>query len=345
MLVRSQFDRLVGDDGVSGVTSNPTIFANAFASDAAYREPVKSLRAAGMSGAQIYEQLSIEDVRGAADRLRRVYERTHARDGYVSIEVSPALAHDAEGTVAEAQRLWRTVERPNVMIKVPASEPGLTAIRGLVAAGVNVNATLVFGTKRYREVANAYLSGLEARAASGLPLERVASVASLFVSRIDTCVDSQLDAVRSSDAVMVRAQALRGRSAIAVARLAYQEYKGLIASNRWRALALRQAQSQRLLWASTSTKDARYSDVKYVDELIGRDTVSTLPLRTLEAYRDHGVAAPTLEAGLFDVATLPGELRVLGVDLERVSAQLETEGIAAFVASMQALVARLDAAA
>ena len=345
MLLRSQFDRLVGDDGVSGVTSNPTIFANAFASDAGYREPVRSLRAAGMTGAQIYEQLSIEDVRGAADRLRRVYERTHARDGYVSIEVSPALAYDAQGTVAEAQRLWRTVERPNVMIKVPASEPGLTAIRGLIAAGVNVNATLVFGTKRYREVANAYMSGLEARAASGLPLERVASVVSLFISRIDTCVDRQLDAMRSSDAVMVRAQALRGRSAIAVARLAYQEYKGLIASNRWRALALRQAQSQRLLWASTSTKDARYSDVKYVDELIGRDTVSTIPLRTLEAYRDHGVAAPTLEAGLFDVATLPGELRVLGIDLERVSAQLETEGIAAFAASMQTLVARLDAAA
>ena len=345
MLLRSEFDRLVGDDGVSGVTSNPTIFANAFASDAAYREPVRSLRAAGMSGAQIYEQLSIEDVRGAADRLRRVYERTHARDGYVSIEVSPALAYDAQGTVAEAQRLWRTVERPNVMIKVPASEPGLTAIRGLIAAGVNVNATLVFGTKRYREVANAHMSGLEARAASGLPLERVASVVSLFISRIDTCVDRQLDAMRSSDAAMVRAQVLRGRSAIAVARLAYQEYKGLIASNRWRALALRQAQSQRLLWASTSTKDARYSDAKYVDELIGRDTVSTIPLRTLEAYRDHGVAAPTLEAGLFDVATLPGELRVLGIDLERVSAQLETEGIAAFAASMQTLVARLDAAA
>ena len=171
MLLRSQFDRLVGDDGVSGVTSNPTIFANAFASDASYREPVRSLRAAGVTGAQIYEQLSIEDVRGAADRLRRVYERTHARDGYVSIEVSPALAHDAEGTVAEAQRLWRTVERPNVMIKVPASEPGLTAIRGLIAAGVNVNATLLFGTKRYREVANAYMSGLEARAASGLPAD------------------------------------------------------------------------------------------------------------------------------------------------------------------------------
>jgi transaldolase len=341
MLGGSQFARWVNRAGISGVTSNPTILAKAFAEDAAYREPIATLRAAGATGHEIYDRLSIEDADDAADRLRHVYDCTEGRDGYVSIQVSPALANDADATVSEALRLWNTIGKPNVMIKVPATDDGVLAIRRLIADGVNINATLIFGTRRYQEVAEAYLSGLEDRVSKNLPLRRVASVAGLFLSRIDTLVDKQLDAIQSP-AQAARAQRLRGRTAVTIARVAYREYKGLIASHRWRALAACEAQTQRLLWANTCTKDARYPDVKYVNELIGRDTISTMTVKTLNAYRDHGAAASTLERDPLDAVTVLAEIPVLSIDLERVGRQLEREGIAASAASMNDIVTQLS---
>ena len=343
MLSHSQFKKWVAEDGVSGVTSNPTIFARAFAEDAAYAEPIARLHADGADGRDVYERLSIDDVRTAADQLRKVYAQSERRDGYVSIEVAPRLAHDVAGTVAEGQRLFHQVDRPNVMIKVPSTDAGVAALRELIGLGINVNATLVFGTRRYKQVAEAYLLGLEDRVAAGRPLAGIASVVSLFVSRIDTLVDRSLDAVQNSKAA--RAQKLRGRTAVAVARLAYQEFKGFVAAPRWRSLAARHAQPQRLLWASTGTKDPRYSDVKYIEELIGPDTVSTIPTKTLDAFRDHGKAAPVIETGLLETASLPGELQVLGIDLEQVAVQLEQAGITAFAASMDAAIAQLEKSA
>jgi transaldolase len=340
MLRSSEFAKLIAEDGISGVTSNLMIFAKAFADDPAYGEPVTKLRAAGATGRQIYQRLSIEDIRGAADQLRRIYNNTGRRDGYASIEVSPALAYDTDGTVAEGRGLFNEIDRPNIMINVPATAEGVCAIRRLIAAGINVNATLIFGTRRYREVAEAYLSGLEDRAVENRALADVASVASVFVSGIDTLVDSALGASQHSGEAE-RAQRLRGKAGIAVAGFAYQEYKGLIASPRWQALAAGHARSQRLLWASTSIKNPAYSDLKYIDGLIGRDTVSTVSLSTLRAFLDHGVPRPTLASDLLDVAALPGELQEAGIDLDQVSRQLEREGIEAFTASMNVLEARL----
>lgn len=336
--------RLIGDDGVSGITSNPTIFAKAFAEDAAYAKDIAGLRSAGHTGRQMYEQLSRDDVRAAAKQLRRVYDLSSARDGYVSIEVPPALAHDAKATIDEAHRLWDALDAPNIMIKVPATDAGVLALRELIADGINVNATLIFGTRRYQQVADAFMSGLEERASDSRPLNTVASVASLFVSRVDTYVDKRLDAIAHPDK-SARAQRLRGCAAVAVARMAYQEYKSMIAAPRWRALAARHALSQRLLWASTSVKDPRYSDVKYVNQLVGRETVNTMPLTTLSAFREHGAAALTLETDLLDVSSVPGELQTLGIDLNKAAVDLEREGLAAFAASMESMVANLGAPA
>lgn len=341
-LLGAELARLIANDGVAGITSNPSIFAKAFAEDSAYAERIADLRANGHTGRSIYERLSAEDVRAAAGQLRRVYDHTNARDGYVSIEVPPAYAHDAQSTVTEAQRLRDAIDAPNVMIKVPATDQGLVALRRLIAGGVNVNATLIFGTRRYLQVADAFMAGLEERVADGRPIDRIASVASVFVSRLDTYVDKALDAIQHP-AKSVRAQALRGKASLAVARIAYQEFKVLIESPRWRALAARHALPQRLLWASTSTKDTRYSDVKYVDQLIGRDTINTMPLPTLQAFRDHGRAAPVLQERLLEMATVPGELLTLGIDLDQVALQLERDGLKAFAASMDDMVTKLDA--
>jgi transaldolase len=342
MLHGSQFKKWI-NDGVVGVTSNPAIFAKAFAEDENYREAIAELRKRAANGKQIYEQLSAEDIANAADQLRRTYDQTGKRDGYVSIEVAPRLAHDADGTVQQAQQLFLRIDRPNVMIKVPATDAGLLAIRRIIAAGINVNVTLVFGTRRYQQVAEAYLQGLEDRVTASQPVDGIASVASLFVSRIDTLVDNQLDAISHPDK-SARAHRVRGNAAIAVARFAYQGFKTLIASHRWQALAARHAMPQRLLWASTGTKDASYSDVKYVNELVGRETVNTLPMKTLQAFCDHGAAAPTLENDLHHVAALPSELHSLGINLDAVAEQLEREGLEAFAKSMDAMIERLGTA-
>ena len=336
LLVKGGLQRLIVDDGISGVTSNPAIFEKAIAQHAEYDEEIAQLTRSGLDAEAIYETLAIEDVRLAADLLNEVYERSHCRDGYVSLEVSPHLANDTAATVAEARRLWDRVARHNLMIKVPATRAGLAAIRQLIAAGINVNATLIFGGTRYHEVAESYLSGLEDRLASGGALEQVTSVASFFLSRIDTLVDPFLEQQHKA-----QARQLRGHLAISSARLAYREYQDLLGSPRWQALASHGARSQRLLWASTSTKDPTYDDVMYVDALIGPDTINTLPPDTLDAYREHGCPRQRLEDQLQLAHDLPGQLAALGLDLEAVSNELERQGVQKFIEPYERLLATL----
>ena len=321
-------ERLIREDGLAGVTSNPAIFEKAITSGPEYVAPIRELARRGLPAAVLYEALTLEDIGRAADLLRPLYEETQGGDGFVSIEVSPHLARDTSATIAEAQRLWAALGRPNVMIKVPATRAGLPAIRTLVGAGVNVNVTLLFSVARYREVAAAYLTGLEDRARAGAPLGRVASVASFFLSRIDTLVDERLDQLGAGEA-----QALRGQTAVASARLAYQAYKGIAAETRW--------QAQRLLWASTGTKDPAYSDLKYVESLIGPDTVNTLPLETVAAYRDHGNPAPRLEEELSAARALPERLAALGIELDVVGEELERQGVQKFIEPYERLLATL----
>lgn len=336
LLVNGELERLIRDDGISGVTSNPAIFEKAITQHAEYDAAITLLARRGLVAQEIYETLAIEDVRQAADLLRDVYEASCLRDGYVSLEVSPHLAYDTAATVAEAKRLWNRVGRPNLMIKVPATPAGLPAIRQLIAAGINVNVTLLFGVARYREVAESYLAGLEDRLASGGALEHVASVASFFLSRIDTLVDRFLDQNNRA-----QARELRGQTAIACARLAYQEYQGLVRCARWQALAARGACPQRLLWASTSTKDPSYDDVMYVDALIGSDTINTLPPETLDAYRNHGCPGLRLEEHLHWAHDLPGHLAALGLDLDMVSDELERHGVQKFIEPYERLLIAL----
>jgi len=342
-LATSKFAHLIRD-GISGIDANPVGLATAYVDDVAYREPVAELRAAGATSRQIYERLSIEDLRHAADCLRRVYDTTSARDGYASVDLSPALADDADGTESEAWRLWNGIDRPNVMIKVPATDAGLVAMQRLIAAGLNVNATLIFGARRYREVIDAYLLGLEDRIAESSPLERVASVASVYVSHIDSAVDKALDAIQQP-AKAAHARGLRGGAAIAVAQFVYQKYKSVTASPRWQRLAAHHAQTQRLLWGSTDVKNANQNDLKYVNKLIGRDTITAMSLNTLGAYLDHGAGVPTLERNLHEVLALFGELEALGIDLDRVSGKLERESIDAIAASVETALTRLASAA
>jgi transaldolase/glucose-6-phosphate isomerase len=313
--------KLIAADGVRGVTSNPAIFKHAIAGSGAYDAALERADT-GLDTKGLYELLAIEDIRAAADELRATYESTAALDGYVSLEVSPHLAHDTAGTVAEARRLWAAVERPNLMVKVPATRAGIPAIQELIAAGVNVNVTLLFSRTMYEAVAEAYATGLEHRAAAGHELERVASVASFFISRIDSAIDDLL----GGDAAH-----LRGGAAIANAKLTYQRYKQLYAGARWSALQSRGARPQRLLWASTSTKNPDYRDVLYVEQLIGPDTVNTIPVATLDAFREHGVARDTLEAGLDEARDTLAALAQHGVDLEEVTSQLLDQGLALFV--------------
>jgi transaldolase len=333
--------RMIEQDGLCGVTSNPAIFKKSIGETHDYDGEIADTADADpdIDASTVYEDLVIEDVQQAAEQLHRVYKESHHRDGFVSLEVSPHLAHDTEETFIEAVRLWTEVDCPNLIIKVPATRAGLPAIRRLIAAGINVNVTLIFSVERYLEVADAYMTGLEVYAATDKPLGHIASVASFFVSRIDTLVDKQLDALGTP-----LAHALRGKSAIASARLAYQAYKEIIASPRWQALVAQGAMPQRLLWGSTGTKDKRYSDVKYVEALIGADTIDTMPLTTLNAFREHGIAAAHLEDDLEAAQTLPAQLAALGINLAGVSEQLEEEGVRKFVQPYDQLLATLDTA-
>jgi transaldolase len=343
-----ELHRYIEADGLRGVTSNPTIFEKAIAHSREYQAPIRALALEGKSAAEMYQAITVEDIQLAADAFRPLFERLDGRDGFVSLEVSPRLAHETAGTVAEARRLWAAVNRPNVMIKVPATEEGLPAIRDLVSEGINVNITLLFGLQRYQQVTEAYLTALESRAARRLSV-RVASVASFFLSRIDVRLDSELDVMEQAGKVQPSiAATLRGQVAIASARVAYQKYRQLFESNRFGALAENGARPQRLLWASTSTKNPAYSDVKYVEALIGKDTINTVPLETFDAYRDHGDPALRLEERVDEARALLDELRRTGIDLGRITQHLEDDGVRKFVEAydqlMSLIAERRDAA-
>jgi len=326
-----QLRALIAQDSLTGMTSNPAIFEKAIAQSAAYDEQIVALSSAGKDAGAIYEQLSLQDVQQAADEFRGVFDATRGQDGYVSLEVNPHLANDSAGTVIEARHLWAALNRPNVFIKVPGTRAGLTAIRQLIGEGISINVTLLFSLPRYREVIDAFLGGLEARVAQAAPIDRVASVASFFISRIDALIDPMLDAlVAAGDTRANQAKALRGEVAIASAKLAYEMHRELYAQERFTALKARGAQVQRLLWASTSTKDKRYSDLKYVEALIGANTVDTLPLETLLAYRDHGQPQSRLLERMDHAHAVLEQLPKLGVDLAAVTQQLEDEGVTKF---------------
>jgi len=329
LLSKGGLARLV-EAGVSGVTTNPTIFHKAITGSADYDASIRALveRDPGMSAEQVTEALMVADVQAAADILRPVYERTGGADGYVSLEVPPDLAFDAQGTVRMAHQLWKAVDRSNVMIKVPGTREGVSAFETLTADGINVNVTLLFAVARYEEVARAWARGL-ARAARP---QAIASVASFFVSRVDGKVDKQLEAIGSDQAV-----ALRGRVAIANARLAYERFQALRRDPGVAALLGRGARPQRPLWASTSTKNPSYRDVLYVETLIGSDTVNTLPPETLDAFLDHGEAQATIAQDMVRVHSDLAALRPLGIDLDAITAQLESEGVASFADSWQKL--------
>lgn len=328
------------DDGLRGVTSNPTILEKAIAGSADYDEELQQLVAAGLPVGEVYEALALEDIRRAADLLRPVYERTDGTDGYVSLEVSPKLAHDTAGTVAEARRLFAALGRPNVMIKVPATPQGIPAIETLIGEGINVNVTLIFSLTHYDAVAEAYISGLERRAASGGNLSRVASVASFFVSRLDTAIDRQLDNLQPPTPDL---QSLKGKAAVANAKLAYARFRETFRGKRWEKLAAQGARLQRPLWASTSTKNPLYPDTLYVDSLIGPDTVNTVPPDTLTAFLDHGTVALTLEEGLGEAGEHLARLAGLGIDLEGITQKLQDEGVAAFARSFDTLLSSIAA--
>ena len=326
-----QLRQLIEQDGLSGVTSNPAIFEKAIGESHDYDTAIQTLAQEGKSVAEIYQALTVEDIQMAADLFRLTYDRTQGADGYLSLEVSPHLAGDTQGTIAEARRLWAAVQRPNLLIKVPATREGLPAIQQLISEGINVNITLLFGLLRYREVANAYLAGLESRLAQRKPLRQVASVASFFLSRIDVLVDPQLEKIMQGGGPRAElAGRVHGQVAIASAKVARQIYQQIFESVRFRNLAANEARTQKLLWASTSTKNPAYPDLKYVEPLIGPDTINTMPLKTLEAYRDHGHPAHTLGDGVAEAQATLGHLTELGIDLNSVTQQLEEEGISKF---------------
>ena len=343
MLHDGTLARLIAHDALMGMTSNPTIFEKALADGSAYDAQIAAVREP-LTAWQLFELVETADVRAACDAFADVYARTGGDDGYVSIEVSPGVANDATATVEEARRLWATVDRPNVMVKVPGTAEGAQAIRRLIAEGINVNVTLLFAVEAHARVIEAYLGGLEDRVAAGQAIDRIASVASFFVSRVDTAIDKRLEATAATAAEGVREGllALRGRAAIANARLAYRLFTRCFSGARWEALAARGARVQRPLWASTSCKNPAYRDVVYVEELIGPHTVNTMPPATMDAFRDHGVTARTVDAGWTAADQLFHDLAQAGIVLDAVTDQLLAEGLASFQRSFDGLVAGLE---
>ena len=333
-ITSGQLQQWIERDGISGVTSNPSIFQKAITESDDYDESIRDLTLRGMTGDEIFRSLAVEDIQRVAELLRPTYDRTDGRDGFVSLEVSPKLAHDTTRTIAEARELWALVNRPNAMIKVPATSEGIPAIRELTGEGINVNITLLFGLPRYREVADAYISGLEMRAAMGKPLKEIASVASFFLSRIDTLIDPMLEEILMSDNPRAGTAArLQGQIAIASAKVAYEIYKELFSGERFTKLANKGARAQKLLWASTSTKNPVYKDTKYVEALIGHNTINTVPIETLNAYRDHGHPEQTLDQEVHRAYHLLNKLSIVGIDLDSITQQLEDEGVAKFIAA------------
>ena len=337
MLDSGELERLIAEDGIGGITSNPSIFEKAISNGNHYNAAMigQLARDPSQSGRELFYELAIEDIQAAADLFRPVYEASQGRDGMASLEVSPELAYDTEGTVREARELWRRVNRPNLMIKVPATRQGVAAVTTLIADGINVNATLLFSVERYVEVAEAFMSGLEARLASGQSIKGVESVASFFVSRVDSAVESRLQ-----NADVAQRQTFFGKVAIANARLAYQQWQRLFESDRFSKLAAQGGRSQRLLWASTGSKNPEFSDVLYIDELIASETVNTVPPTTLMAFIDHGKAKSSLlvEGGFEQARALIEALQRAGVDMKELTDELEKKGVELFAQSFANLI-------
>jgi transaldolase len=320
------------DDGLRGLTSNQTIFEQAMAAGE-YDDAIAELASTSATDREIFESLSTQDVREAADVFRKTYDDTRGIDGFVSIEVSPELAHDTEGTIAEARRLWEEIDRPNVMIKIPGTRKGWPAIERCLRLGININVTLLFSLKHYRAVANAHMRALEARVSAGKPVDGIASAASIFMSRVDTEVDKRIDAKGA------KLDALRGKVAIANARLIYHAFTGIITGQRWKTLESYGAKVQRPLWASTGTKNPAWSDVLYVESLIGPSTITTVPPETLDLFRDHGKVEQTLPGNIEDAQRIMTELEHAGISFSDINGTLESEGIAKFTASFRTLLA------
>ena len=330
MLRSGKLERMMREDAVVGVTSNPTIFQKAISAGGTYDDQLREVLREERDPKEIFIRLASKDVGDALDLLRLVWDEGGGRDGYVSIEVDPNLAYDTEATIAEAQRLHELIDRPNLFVKIPATKEGLPAIEGMISRGRSINVTLIFGLGRYADVAEAYVRGLERLVEGGGDPTTVASVASFFVSRVDTEADRRLDEIGGHDG-------LKGKLAVANAKLAYQRYKEIFAGERWEALAAKGATPQRCLWASTSTKNPEYRDVLYVEELIGLDTVNTMPEETIQAFQDHGAVAETLEQGLEEAQATFDRLAEAGVDYEDVTRTLEREGVEKFADSFSEL--------
>ena len=343
MISCGELQRLIEEDGISGATSNPSIFEKAITGSHDYDEAIHALVLEGKSAEEIYRSVTVQDIQWVADLLRPPYDRTDGRDGFVSLEVSPHLAYDTSGTIDEARLLWSLVQRPNLMIKVPATREGLPAIQQLASEGINVNITLLFGLPRYKEVANAYIAGLESLASKGGNLKQVASVASFFLSRIDVLLDPILESKMRAGGLQAEiATRLRGQVAVASAKVAYQLYEEIFSSNRFRKLAERGARTQRLLWASTSTKNPAYRDTKYIEPLIGPNTINTLPVDTLAAYRDHGQPELTLDQDVSRAYHVLGDLSFAGIDIDTTTQQLEEQGVQNFVSALDRLLVALQ---
>ncbi len=333
ILLNGDLKKMIADDGLRGMTSNPAIFEKAITAGDDYKDIINAPDAKSSTATELYEKIAIRDVQDATDIFKAVYTETKGRDGYVSLEVSPYLAFDTQGTINEARRLWKAVNRPNVMIKIPATPEGLPAIRQALEEGININITLLFAQSAYEKVAEAYIAALEARAAKGEHVSHIASVASFFVSRIDSLVDSKIDAMQKNatdSSKKALLESLRGKVAIANARRTYAKYQELVGGPRWKALAAKGAQTQRLLWASTSTKNPKYRDVLYVEELIGADTVDTIPPATFDAFRDHGKLRNSLTENVAGAHKTMSDLEAAGISMKEVTDTLIADAVKLF---------------
>lgn len=336
MLESGELKEMIARYDLRGVTSNPSIFEEAIGKSTDYDSTFEELAAHHSDPNAAYEAVAIEDIRDACDLFRGVYDAAEGHDGFVSLEVSPELAHDTEATVSDARRLWQVVDRPNLMVKVPGTDEGLPAIEQLIAEGINVNVTLLFSLAGYERVMEAYLRGLERRVEAGGAVERVASVASFFVSRVDSAVDAELEQIAAAGGAQAeRAHSLMGKAAVANAKLAYHRFTEIFAGERWQRLAGEGARVQRPLWASTSTKNPAYRDVIYVEELIGPHTVNTMPLATVKAFADHGVARVTVDQDVAAARGVLAGLHELGIELDQVTERLQLEGVEKFIKSFQ----------
>jgi transaldolase len=332
LFTSGELRRLIEEDGVKGITSNPSLFEKAIDESDIYNKDIQDLVLQKKDTKEIYETLTIRDVQNAADEFRPVFENMNGKDGYASLEVDPHLAYNTEGTIEEARRLWKAVNRRNIFIKVPATEQGLPAIQQLISEGINVNITLLFGLPRYRQVAEAYIAGIETRIAQGKPIKNIMSVASFFLSRIDSVIDPMEEDYAASGGEQVHfAASIKGQVAISSARIEYTIYEEIFESDRFAKLVNQGAEPQRLLWASTGTKNPEYSDIKYIEAIIGKNTINTVPPETLDAYRKHGKPALRLKNHIKRACWVMSELTEMGIDIDSVTRKLEKEGVEKFI--------------